>query len=330
MTTRVKSLVCWSLFRVLVPLILLAACVVRYNALSFLYVIFLLVCPLLRSPTELTIKGGTGLYLKLLIVLGALGTLAHIIFHITLAALDKPYGFDFANCSTNDNISRQIAVERLDGVPVINIIRLVVPDLAVLITAILVFVICYVLLKVPEGQDTELPTTASRTRRKRTERFLHFFGTFLVLLFLAASGIIVPSILGAFYFLSFLYISTWWAFYNSLGYKFAVYRFVVLVWSGLHLCVLHLYQFPFFQDLVDPQSLEARIIGLTGIIKTDCERTWYVDFHDASQWPWFVNPGILLLLYFTLAIECRQWLHRKELIIIEEPKARTRSKKSRK
>ncbi|XP_071174524.1 piezo-type mechanosensitive ion channel component 2-like isoform X6 [Mytilus edulis] len=365
MTTRVKSLVCWSLFRVLVPLILLAACVVRYNALSFLYVIFLLICPLLRSPTEFTIKGGTGLYLKLLIVLGALGTLAHIIFHITLAALDKPYGFDFANyvgylhfskpsisCqkgsvstksgissssgnfsisgSTNDNISRQIAVERLDGVPAINIIRLIVPDLAVLITAILVFVICYVLLKVPEGQDTELPTAVSRTRRKRTERFLHFFGTFLVLLFLAASGIIVPSILGAFYFLSFLYISTWWAFYNALGYKFAVYRFVVLVWSGLHLCVLHLYQFPFFQDLVDPKSLEARIIGLTGIIKTDCERTWYVDFHDASQWPWFVNPGILLLLYFTLAIESRQWLHRKELIIIEEPKARTRSKKSRK
>ncbi|CAG2206957.1 FAM38 [Mytilus edulis] len=256
-------------------------------------------------------KGGTGLYLKLLIVLGALGTLAHIIFHITLAALDKPYGFDFANCSTNDNISRQIAVERLDGVPAINIIRLIVPDLAVLITAILVFVICYVLLKVPEGQDTELPTAVSRTRRKRTERFLHFFGTFLVLLFLAASGIIVPSILGAFYFLSFLYISTWWAFYNALGYKFAVYRFVVLVWSGLHLCVLHLYQFPFFQDLVDPKSLEARIIGLTGIIKTDCERTWYVDFHDASQWPWFVNPGILLLLYFTLAIESRQWLHRK-------------------
>ncbi|VDH97361.1 Hypothetical predicted protein, partial [Mytilus galloprovincialis] len=56
MTTRVKSLVCWSLFRVLVPLILLAACLVRYNALSFLYVIFLLVCPLLRSPTEFTIK----------------------------------------------------------------------------------------------------------------------------------------------------------------------------------------------------------------------------------------------------------------------------------
>jgi hypothetical protein len=46
-------------------------------------------------------SGGTGLFLKLLIVISSLATLAHIIFHITLAAIatkDEPYGYDFANC----------------------------------------------------------------------------------------------------------------------------------------------------------------------------------------------------------------------------------------
>ena len=33
------------------------ACVVRFNALSFVYVVCLLICPLLRNPTEATIKG---------------------------------------------------------------------------------------------------------------------------------------------------------------------------------------------------------------------------------------------------------------------------------
>lgn len=42
--------------------------------------------------------GSTGLYLKLLIVVGALGTLAHAVFHITLAALAEPYGTGFENC----------------------------------------------------------------------------------------------------------------------------------------------------------------------------------------------------------------------------------------
>lgn len=54
-----------------------------------------------------------------------------------------------------------------------------------------------------------------------------------------------------------------------------------------------------------------RVLGLTGIIKTDCSKTWYVDFHDESEWPWFVNPGVLLILYYTVAVECRHWLHRK-------------------
>ena len=333
MTTSVKRLICSLLFRLLVPVILLAACVVRFNALSFVYVVCLLIWPLLRNPTEATIKGGTGLFLKLLIVISSLATLAHIIFHITLAAIatkDEPYGYDFANCSSKEKIVRQIGVERLDGVDFINILRLILPDVAVLITSILVFVICYKLLKTSTDQTTELPTTVAKTRRKRTEAFLQFFGEFLVVLFLAASGIIVPSVFGAFYFLSFLYISTFWAFYNTLGKKYALFRFVLLVWSGIHLCVLHLYQFQFFQELVDPQSLVARVLGLTGIIKTDCSKPWYVDFHDSSQWPWFVNPGVILMLYITLAVECKHWLHRKELIIIDEPKGRIRSKKSKK
>jgi len=61
----------------------------------------------------------------------------------------------------------------------------------------------------------------------------------------------------------------------------------------------------------------CRVLGLTGIIKTDCSKPWYVDFHDSSQWPWFVNPGVILMLYITLAVECRHWLHRKVIYIMK-------------
>jgi hypothetical protein len=51
--------------------------------------------------------------------------------------------------------------------------------------------------------------------------------------------------------------------------------------------------------------------------KSKSLKPWYVDFHDSSQWPWFVNPGVILMLYITLAVECRHWLHRKVIYIMK-------------
>ncbi|XP_061162541.1 piezo-type mechanosensitive ion channel component 2-like [Saccostrea echinata] len=314
MSSKVTRYIGYLLFRLLLPLVLLAGCALRYNIISFLYLLFLLGLPLIPTPSTTTVKGVTGIYLILLIVLGGLATLAQGVFHIVLAAIPGTYGESFPNCSSNEKIARLIAVERLDGVPFIHVLRLVVLDVVILVVAIIVFVFCYKVFA--SSRDTlstrDLPSIQSGSHRRRSQRlhnFLLFVGKFIDVLFLAACGIIVPSVASAVYFLSFLYIATWWSFYRGLGQKFTIFRICVLIWSGLHLAFLHLYQMQLFQEdwLPSRTSLLARLLGLTAVIKTDCDKPWSVEFHEPSNWPLFVNPALLLALYFSVATETRIW-----------------------
>ena len=128
---------------------------------------------------------------------------------------------------------------RLDGVPKVDIVRLVLPDLAVFVTGLLVYIICYKLLPPEPDHSEELPTTVRKHSHGTLDSILNFFGEFLVVLFLAASGIIVPSAISAFYFLSFILIATIWAFYGRLGSKFAVFRAILLIYCGGHILLLH-------------------------------------------------------------------------------------------
>lgn len=321
MATKVVRLVCYLLFRLLLPLALLIAAVVRYNGLSFLYAVFLLICPLLRSPTPTSIRGGTGIYLRIVWILGLLALLAHAVFHITLAAIakeGKPYGSMFPNCSFNEKLARQIGVERLDGVPIVHIIRLVLPDVVVFVTGLLVYIICYKLLPLETSKSGELPTSVRTRRQRKLNVILQFFGEALVVLLLAASGIIVPTVISSIYFLAFICIATIWSLYGRLGRKFRCFRILLLIYSGAHLLVLHLYQFQFFQEAVDPETFIARLIGLTSVIDTNCDYPAQVFFHDVSQWAYFVNPAILLCLYYTLAFEIR-WSYSSKEYVTDEP-----------
>ncbi|KAH3768390.1 hypothetical protein DPMN_169602 [Dreissena polymorpha] len=80
----------------------------------------------------------------------------------------------------------------------------------------------------------------------------------MLVLLLAASGIIAPSVLSSVYFLSFLFLATLWSMYGNLGRKFAVFRVFLLVFNTCHILVLHLYQFQFFQQVISPTDFIAR------------------------------------------------------------------------
>lgn len=156
---------------------------------------------------------------------------------------------------------------RLDNTPVVDVVRLVVPDVAVFIVALLVFIICHVVLKKEAAQQQDLPTTqVIRTRRPRVNFVIAFFGEFLLSLLIGASGIILPSVLNAVYFLTFLVVGTVWACYRKLGRKFAGFRVFLLVYTGLHILLLHLYQFEFFQDFLPPDDLIARYVPENSVI----------------------------------------------------------------
>ncbi|KAL3858640.1 hypothetical protein ACJMK2_008907 [Sinanodonta woodiana] len=305
--SKVARLVSYLLFRLLLPLVLLTAAVVRYNALSFLYAMLLLMCPLHRVPDAKSIRGSTGLYLCIVFVFGLLGILAHVAFHIILTAFKNPYEAMFSNCTTYERIAREIAVERFEGVPFAHVVRLLFPDVAVFITGLFAYILCR--LSHPKGSVEksleEATIKPKKTRSKRVIQVFDFIGELTTVLLLAVSGIITPSVFSIFYFLSFLYIATLWSFYGKLGGKFSNFRYVVLVYSALHLLLLHLYQFEFIQRMLPPDDFLPKLLGLTGIIKTDCTTPWLIMFHDVSKWPHFVNPAVLLLLFWAMAFEMR-------------------------
>ncbi|XP_052818789.1 piezo-type mechanosensitive ion channel component 1-like isoform X1 [Mya arenaria] len=321
MATKAVRVVCYLLFRLLLPCVLLVGAVVRFNALSFLYTIFLLLGPLLQSPTAITIRGGTGLYMKLVFIVGLLAVLAHAVFHITLSAIanhNKPYGHMFPNCSQYEKLARQIALERLDTAPIIDIVRLVAPDVAVFLTGLIVYIICVKLLPAEKKQsEQELPIIVRSQQKRKVNTVVEFIGESVLVLLLVASGVIAPSVLSSVYFLSFLFLATIWALYGHLGRKFRVFRVILLVYSAAHILVLHLYQFQFFQEAIHPDDFIARLVGLTAVVYTDCSKPYTIFFYDDSKWQNFVNPGILLGLYYVLAFEVRHACHAKKAFPVD-------------
>lgn len=84
---------------------------------------------------------------------------------------------------------------RLDGVPYYHIIRLILPDVAVLVVSIIVFVISSMLIRRDSHEEADLPLTNSYIRRKhKMASALNYLGEFFVGLLLAASSIMIPSV----------------------------------------------------------------------------------------------------------------------------------------
>ncbi|GFR91617.1 piezo-type mechanosensitive ion channel component [Elysia marginata] len=250
-----------------------------------------------------------------MIPIGLLPVLGHIIFHVTLVSMatdDEPYGSMFGNCSSKERLVRQIGFQRLDHASKANILRLVAPDAIVLITAIVTLVMAQRVYRVERlvGASTSqapLLGTRSLTPSKNLMRMLVDFTQNALLL---AAGVIVPSIFGVVYFLVFLTVLTLWGCYKSMGRMFGFVRIILLCYTGSHIILLHLYQFQFFQDALDPQDLVARVLGLTGVVKTDCDDIDNILIHDNVRWSAFVNVGLLLALYWVLAFNLSIWRRR--------------------
>ncbi|CAH1780572.1 unnamed protein product [Owenia fusiformis] len=304
-----KRTVCYLLFRLLLPVTLLAACVFRINLLSLVYGLLLLVAPLIQSPSRSTMQGSTKHYLIVVLSFSVIAVVAQICFQIYLGAGMSPYGSEFTNCSTKEQIAREVGFQRYDTASLVNIFRLVTPDVGMLIISAIVFGISKGLLPQQESQS-ELPTISRQPSTSRSHTILGYLGEFLMVLFLAASGIALPSILNGIYFLTFLGIATWWSFYRSLGRVFAYLRCILLVYTGLHMTVLYLSQFQTFQQKVPYENLFARIFGVSPIIQTNCDRPWEINFHPNVNWPHFANLGVILVLYYILAFETRRWCHK--------------------
>ncbi|XP_042616897.1 piezo-type mechanosensitive ion channel component 1-like isoform X3 [Cyprinus carpio] len=337
------QVVCGLLYCCLLPIFLLAACIFRYNALSLVYLLYLLLLPWFQWPNKHTLRGHTGRYIKALFSTSLIFLLAHVSFQIclyTIPSLDDALGH---NCSSWETLSRHIGVSRLPLEDPWSMVRLLTPDLGIFIISLITLILCSRLLKkreegpIPhmstrlqeedetedddvEGEDEEMlscsetedeenPYSSSGAAqlaarlRATAQRFLKNMGRILAITLLALAGITLPSSFSAFYFLLFIGVCTWWACHFPISHLgFNALCVMVAFFTGGHLVCLYLYQSSFAQEMFSPAGLWARLFGLKDIIKPGNCSSFDITLNMEHDWPVYVNPGILLLLYISVTI----------------------------
>ncbi|XP_042254704.1 piezo-type mechanosensitive ion channel component 2-like [Thunnus maccoyii] len=119
-------------FRVLLPLSLTAACVLRYNGFSLVYVLLLLLLPLLPEPSASPPTGNTSRCVTAVCVSSFLFLLLQSFFQLTTATLQPEY-----NCTSWQKALGQLGLVSLTGSDAGSAVRQVLPDIAVLLVGLL-------------------------------------------------------------------------------------------------------------------------------------------------------------------------------------------------
>ncbi|VDM18137.1 unnamed protein product [Hydatigera taeniaeformis] len=138
----------------------------------------------------------------------------------------------------------------------------------------------------------------------------------LTVVLVAAAGVIVPSLLSAFYLLSFYVTCTYWSSCKTVyNRKLAWTRIVLLIYSALHLCLFYLYQFEYAQSILKdgsftarcvfrlPLILQFRLLGLNYLVRVDCARPGEVIFPSDKPLFVFFAPIATLFVYLVVAAE---------------------------
>ncbi|XP_071337705.1 piezo-type mechanosensitive ion channel component 1 isoform X3 [Trachinotus anak] len=353
------QVVVWLFYCFLLPTALFTACLFRYNILSLVYFLYLLLLPWFLSPNKHTIRGHTGRFIRAVFCTSLLFVLAHICFQTVLYTYHPLRSAIGDNCSQWDTITRHIGVSRLPLEDPWSVLRLLCPDLGVCVVALLTVVLCSRLVRnremvaaanitsleddptdkttddeeddeedeQPSGDDDDeeksLPgdpeevSTATRAKQlaerlKATARkVLRDLGRILAISLLALAGITLPSAFSAIYFLLFIGVCTWWAYHLPISHLgFNALCVMVGFFTAGHMVCLYLYQSLLAQALFPPHSLWARLFGLKDIIiPGNCSSPDDLNLNANHDWPVYVNPGILFLLYVTIATVLKTGCH---------------------
>uniref|UniRef100_A0A8D3CXL4 Piezo type mechanosensitive ion channel component 1 (Er blood group) n=1 Tax=Scophthalmus maximus TaxID=52904 RepID=A0A8D3CXL4_SCOMX len=142
-------------------------------------------------------------------------------------------------------------------------------------------------------------------------KVLRDLGRILAISLLALAGITLPSAFSAVYFLLFIGVCTWWAYNLPISHLgFNALCVMVGFFTAGHMVCLYLYQSLLAQALFPPHSLWARLFGLKDIIiPGNCSSPYELNLNADYDWPVYVNPGILFLLYITIVTVLKTGRH---------------------
>uniref|UniRef100_A0A669AVJ3 Piezo type mechanosensitive ion channel component 1 (Er blood group) n=1 Tax=Oreochromis niloticus TaxID=8128 RepID=A0A669AVJ3_ORENI len=164
--------------------------------------------------------------------------------------------------------------------------------------------------------DADEVSTVTRAKqlaeqlKATAQKVLRDLGRILAISLLGLAGITLPSAFSAIYFLLFIGICTWWACHLPISHLgFNALCVMVGFFTAGHMVCLYLYQSLLAQALFPPQSLWARLFGLKDIIiPGNCTLPYDLNLNSSHDWPAYVNPGILFLLYTTIVTVLRTGL----------------------
>ncbi|XP_057703388.1 piezo-type mechanosensitive ion channel component 1 isoform X1 [Corythoichthys intestinalis] len=340
------------IYCLVLPLVLLTACLLRFNILSLVYFVYLLLLPWFLCPNKHTIRGNTGHFIRAIFCTSLLFVFAHVCFQTVLYTYPPLNDAIAENCSNVDIITRHIGLSRLPLEDPWTVLRLLSPDLVLCGISLLTIILCRRLVtnreivaaaaittledeetddedeteqeseeeddqrSFPSGITQELATaTLTKELAEHLKAVIHKvlqdLGKILAIILLALAGIILPSAFSAIYFLLFIGASTWWACHlpiSSLGFK-TLFVMVGFFTAG-HIVCLYLYQCLLAQVLFPPHSLWARLFGLKDILKPgNCSSPYDFKLNAEYDWPVYVNPGILFLLYIISAVVLKTGCH---------------------
>ncbi|XP_025418904.1 piezo-type mechanosensitive ion channel component-like isoform X8 [Sipha flava] len=316
-----KYIISLLLFHIILPLSLLISICLKQNALTGVYLILLLYLPVIKTPTSKNINGGSGVFLKTITLISWLMVLIQLVFQIILLIM-QPYGKVLEpTCDGIERLFRYIGLIELSKLQLIEIFYFYLPELImVCASTIIQRMLIKINSEVEETSNTfvEITEPESRATWQQTSSIsiAISIGKYLCLVIICLAGVAVPSIISAFYYITFLGIMTWWSCYHPITRGFAyLFRFICFI-ACIHVSFLFVYQMEWAQILLPPDSPIARYYGLIAIRKTICTDRVIVKFVDC-EWPMYAFPLILVFTHYLLWFE--------SLLILNNPLIRGQS-----
>ncbi|CAG9529735.1 unnamed protein product, partial [Cercopithifilaria johnstoni] len=318
------------LYRFVLPTALLIGALIRPSFISIAYVIFALIGPLLGSivssaPIQRTLR----VYFISVVLTAFLTSIAQLSYQIYESFFQPNVDEYTRTCNTSvlNFWLRQIGLIRIKRYSGFDTIRVVFPELLALAASLATTICCLLIHRSDSPRSSHSTTNVLPVRGNSgiiesgkgsiTEAMILYLKKLSDVAAVLAVGLISifqPCLLSLVYFVTFLFVATWWALYKPFQrHIFNTLKRVVISYCALHFLLLYMYQIPFFQTIIPGQSFFARLVGFVPVLYTDCNAWWSLNVISLDYWTAFANIIALLILYHLLIMQysfTRYGIHR--------------------
>ncbi|VDK58230.1 unnamed protein product [Anisakis simplex] len=262
--------------------------VIRPSLISLVYVLLALIGPLLAPinkhypSVSIPIK----VYLILTTIVSIGFTIAQCVYQC-YEVINTPNIEDYTRDCANSTLHfwmRQIGFVRVKGGVGLDTIRVIAPEILSSLSSLITAIICLILSHQNDNLQYQHignmdssganisqvhPVTGSpratvqqqQQEQSGVSKSLKFvnalvvalkrLGDVAIILFIGLVGIIQPSILNSMYFISFLFVVTWWSSYTPFHRRCnnSIKR-VLILYSAVHFILIYIYQIPFIQHAI--------------------------------------------------------------------------------